>query len=107
MINIGDIVVSTAGHDRGEYYLVIECDKDFIYVANGRLKTLDKPKKKNIKHVSRLGKSDEFIENGHQVLAHISGKLRMNYIRILPGDKVTIELSPYDLTKGRIIWRDK
>jgi len=41
------------------------------------------------------------------VLAHISGKLRMNYIRILPGDKVTIELSPYDLSKGRIIWRDK
>ena len=42
-----------------------------------------------------------------EVLAHISGKLRMNYIRILPGDKVTIELSPYDLSKGRIIWRDK
>ena len=47
------------------------------------------------------------LENGHQVLAHISGKLRMNYIRILPGDKVTIELSPYDLSKGRVIWRDK
>lgn len=47
------------------------------------------------------------LENGHEVLAHISGKLRMNYIRILPGDRVTIELSPYDLTKGRIIWRDK
>jgi len=47
------------------------------------------------------------LENGHVVLAHISGKLRMNYIRILPGDKVTLELSPYDLTKGRIIWRDK
>ena len=47
------------------------------------------------------------LENGHQVLAHISGKLRMNYIRILPGDKVTLEMSPYDLTKGRIIWRDK
>ena len=47
------------------------------------------------------------LENGHQVLAHISGKLRMNYIRILPGDKVTIELSPYDLSKGRMIWRDK
>ena len=47
------------------------------------------------------------LENGHQVLAHISGKLRMNYIRILPGDKVTIELSPYYLSKGRIIWRDK
>ena len=47
------------------------------------------------------------LENGQQVLAHISGKLRMNFIRILPGDKVTIEMSPYDLTKGRIIWRDK
>ena len=47
------------------------------------------------------------LENGHQVLGHISGKLRMNFIRILPGDKVTIELSPYDLDKGRIIWRDK
>ena len=45
------------------------------------------------------------IENGHKVLAHISGKLRMNYIKILPGDKVTIELSPYDLTKGRIVFR--
>ena len=45
------------------------------------------------------------LENKHVVLAHISGKLRMNFIRILPGDKVTIELSPYDLTKGRIIWR--
>ena len=47
------------------------------------------------------------LENGHEVLAHISGKLRMNYIRILPGDKVTVELSPYDLSKGRISWRDK
>ncbi len=47
------------------------------------------------------------LENKHQILAHISGKLRMNFIRILPGDKVTVEMSPYDLTKGRIIWRDK
>ena len=47
------------------------------------------------------------LENGHEVLAHISGKLRMNFIKILPGDKVTLELSPYDLSKGRIIWRDK
>ncbi len=47
------------------------------------------------------------LENGHIVLGHISGKLRMNFIRILPGDKVTMEMSPYDLTKGRIIWRDK
>ena len=47
------------------------------------------------------------LENGHIVLAHISGKLRMNYMKILPGDTVTIEMSPYDLSKGRIIWRDK
>ena len=47
------------------------------------------------------------LENGHIVLAHISGKLRMHYIKILPGDTVTIEMSPYDLSKGRIIWRDK
>ena len=47
------------------------------------------------------------LENGVIVLAHISGKLRQNFIRILPGDKVTLEMSPYDLSKGRIIWRDK
>ena len=47
------------------------------------------------------------LENQHKILAHISGKLRMNFIRILPGDKVTVELSPYDLTRGRIVWRAK
>ena len=47
------------------------------------------------------------LPNGHQILAHISGKLRMNFIRILPGDKVTVEMSPYDLQKGRITWRSK
>lgn len=47
------------------------------------------------------------LPNGHVILAHISGKLRMNFIRILPGDKVTVEMSPYDLTKGRITWRSK
>ena len=47
------------------------------------------------------------LENRHQITAHISGKLRMNYIRILPGDKVMLELSPYDLTRGRIVWRGK
>ena len=47
------------------------------------------------------------LENGHEILAHVSGKIRMNYIRILPGDKVTIELSPYDLTRGRINYRFK
>ena len=47
------------------------------------------------------------LENNNEVLAHISGKMRMNFIRILPGDKVRLELSPYDLTRGRITWRDK
>ena len=47
------------------------------------------------------------LENGHVLLAHISGKMRMNYIRILPGDKVTVEISPYDLTRGRITYRNK
>lgn len=47
------------------------------------------------------------IGSGHRILAHISGKLRMNFIRILPGDRVTVEMSPYDLTRGRITWRSK
>ncbi len=47
------------------------------------------------------------LENGHKIIAHISGKLRLNFITIIPGDKVLIEISPYDLSKGRIIWRDK
>jgi len=47
------------------------------------------------------------LENGHEILAHVSGKIRMNYIRILPGDKVTVEMSPYDLTRGRITYRFK
>ena len=47
------------------------------------------------------------LPNDHIILAHVSGKLRMNYIRIVPGDKVTVEMSPYDLTKGRITWRAK
>ena len=47
------------------------------------------------------------LPNGHKILAHVSGKMRINYIRIYPGDKVKIELSPYDLTRGRITWRSK
>jgi len=47
------------------------------------------------------------LDNGHKVLAHVSGKMRMHFIRILPGDRVTIEMSPYDLTKGRIIYRER
>jgi translation initiation factor IF-1 len=46
------------------------------------------------------------LENGHRILAHVSGKMRMHFIRILPGDKVTVEMSPYDLTKGRIVYRE-
>ena len=46
------------------------------------------------------------LENGHQVIAHVSGKMRMHFIRILPGDQVTVELSPYDLSKGRIVYRE-
>ncbi len=47
------------------------------------------------------------LDNGHKVLAHISGKMRMHYIRILPGDRVTVELSPYDLTRGRVVYRER
>ena len=47
------------------------------------------------------------LDNGHEILAHVSGKMRMNYIKLLPGDKVKLEMSPYDLSKGRIIFRDK
>ncbi len=50
---------------------------------------------------------DVELQNGHKILAHLSGKLRQNYIRVVPGDKVTVEMSPYDLTKGRITWRSK
>ena len=59
--------------------------------------------------VEKLPNAQFLVElpNGHKLLAHISGKLRMNYIRILPGDKVTVEISPYDLSKGRITWRSK
>ena len=119
-----------AGHDRNQYYVVQSQDEKFVYLVNGTTRTCDRPRKKSYKHVQLVKKLPQEVlevievegtileklpnamfqvqlENGHQVLAHISGKLRMNFIRILPGDKVTIEMSPYDLTKGRIIWRDK
>ena len=123
---------SKAGHDKNHIYLVMKRQDDIVYLVNGKTRTCDNPKKKKEKHIQPIkhlpqeildlakGKTmnDELVgqildlyvgglENGHQILATISGKLRMNYIRILPGDKVTIEMSPYDLTKGRIIWRDK
>ena len=57
--------------------------------------------------IVRLHVDQVELPNGHKILAHISGKLRMNFIRILPGDKVTVQMSPYDLTRGRITWRSK
>lgn len=62
MINTGDVVMSISGHDRGVIYIVLSADDKFANVADGRLKTLSKPKKKNIRHINRLGKSDELIE---------------------------------------------
>ena len=151
--SVGNLAQSIAGHDKNEIFVIIKEEGEYVYLSDGRGRSLRKPKRKNKKHIQPIYyrnellseiKSDEDIkrviqlfkkevekivdlieiegtvieklpnamfqvelENGHQVLAHISGKLRMNYIRILPGDKVTIELSPYDLSKGRIIWRDK
>ena len=160
---IGCFAVSLAGHDRGRLYVIVGYQEGAYLLADGRLRTLERPKRKKGRHLrmicgerprlsfgetdqerrgetghqaavskkahqvggNGMSKSDVIeiegtvieklpnamfqveLENGHQVLAHISGKLRMNYIRILPGDKVTLELSPYDLSKGRIIWRDK
>ena len=132
----GYFASSKAGHDKGTVYMILESDDVYVYLSDGKLRPTDKLKKKKLKHVQLIKQKDSdlaekieknlFIsneekvveklpnaffkvelENGHQILATISGKLRMNFIRILPGDKVTIELSPYDLTKGRIIWRDK
>ena len=59
--------------------------------------------------VEKLPNAEFIVElsNGHKIVAHISGRLRMNFIRILPGDEVRVEMSPYDLTKGRIVWREK
>ncbi len=70
------------------------------------------PKEDNIRLEARVKESlpnarfKVVLSNGHEILAHISGKIRQNYIRILPGDKVTIEMSPYDLTRGRIVYRE-
>ncbi len=152
----GRLARSKAGRDAGRLCVVVEVlDEDFVLTCDGRLRTLDRPKKKRKKHLEaparpanrcrggaaggkspvapvdpprrrkNLSKSDVIevegvvtesfpnamfeveLPNGHKILAHVSGKMRMNYIRIYPGDKVTIELSPYDLTRGRITWRSK
>ena len=139
----GMFAFSRAGHDKGRMYFVISEEDEYVYLVDGDLRPVEKPKKKRKKHIQpikrgvdaslsakakgaqQMSKADVIeiegtvveklpntmfqveLENGHRVLAHISGKLRQNFIRILPGDKVTLELSPYDLSKGRIIWRDK
>ena len=125
----GFLARSLAGNDKGAVYEIQEDLGTYVLL----LGPAGRPFKKNKKHVHgmRGGKTETMskadvieiegvvveklpnamfqveLENGHKVLATISGKLRMNYIRILPGDKVTLEMSPYDLSKGRIIWRDK
>ncbi len=162
---IGRLVLSKAGRDKDNSFIIIDIlDDNYVYICDGDIHTLDKPKKKKIKHLiftniicediinlkatsnniknsviknlcsliklirrfEYLMSKDDVIEmqgtvleslpnamfeveleSGHKIIAHISGKLRMNFIRILPGDKVTVELSPYDLTRGRITWRAK
>ena len=163
--HIGEIVKSKTGRDEGKCFLIVSVlNEDYVFISDGSMRTMEKPKKKKRKHLiftgiiaeeireqilndekvsnSRIRKylqsidmnkevwylmsKDDVIEmqgtvleslpnamfqveleSGHVILAHISGKLRMNFIRILPGDKVTVELSPYDLTRGRITWRAK
>ena len=81
--------------DGGEYRMVFSREDDVLELEGKVVETLP----------NAMFKVE--LENGHQVLAHISGKLRMNFIKILPGDKVKLEMSPYDLTRGRITWRTK
>ena len=112
----GFLARSLAGNDKDKIYVITEDLGTYVSLLaeNGRVL------RRNKKHVQIIIEIEGVVveklpnamfqvelENGHKVLATISGKLRMNYIRILPGDKVTLEMSPYDLSKGRIIWRDK
>ena len=126
-LEVGTIVRAIAGRDADGYFVVTALDGEFVWIADGDRRKLDKPKHKRRKHLRRtcMSKEDAIelegvvlealpnamfrveLPNKHIILAHVSGKLRMNYIRIVPGDKVTIEMSPYDLTKGRITWRAK
>ena len=164
--SVGLVVRSTAGRDKGNYFVVTGLTGAAAEICDGRLHRLEKPKRKNFRHLApttkiltsqsmatnrllrnalaafpaavpksynsvnqrggcEMSKQDVIeiegtvvealpnamfqveLQNGHKILAHISGKLRMNFIRILPGDKVTVEMSPYDLTRGRITWRSK
>ncbi len=105
-----DIVRSDAGRDQGKLFIVLAVEGEYLLLADGKGRKAESPKRKKRKHVLFVAEDDSRqvdIGNGHMILAHISGKLRMNFIRILPGDKVTVEMSPYDLTRGRITWRSK
>ena len=108
----GRVVLSTQGRDEGRYFIVLKViDENFVLMADGLTRKVDHPKKKKVKHLRMkpivVEVDGEKLPNGYQVTAVISGKMRMNFIRIYEGDKVTIELSPYDLTRGRITWRSK
>ena len=125
-MDIANLVQATAGREQGKYFFVLETDGEYLLLADGKSRRIEAPKRKKQKHVRFIAESaapvaekirsveampnttfQVDIGNGHTILAHISGKLRMNFIRILPGDKVTVEMSPYDLTRGRITWRTK
>ena len=104
----GRIVRSLAGRDKGNFLVVIKADENFVYLEAVSLSKEDVIEIEGTV-IEALPNANFQVElaNGHKILAHVSGKLRMNYIRIVPGDKVTVEMSPYDLSKGRITWRAK
>ena len=128
-IQKGSIVRAKAGRDKGGFFVVLSVSNGYALIADGKRRRLEQPKKKNLLHLAATNTVYEGsiqtnpqikrilalpnaqfkveLQNGHVILAVISGKLRMNFIRILPGDKVTVEMSPYDLTRGRITWRSK
>ena len=116
---VGRIVFSKAGRDKNHLMVVVSADDKFLYLCDGKERPLEKPKRTKVSKEDMIELEGVVVEampnamfkveiqGGHIILAHISGKLRMNFIRILPGDKVTVEMSPYDLSKDRITWRSK
>ena len=111
----GCLAWSLAGHDKEGIFIIIKEDAEYVYLADGRLRTVGKPKRKKKKHVQASRIRDEKLcdklMSGSTVtdeeIKYFIKQYRANHFRILPGDKVTMEMSPYDLSKGRIIWRDK
>ena len=106
-IPIGSVVLANAGRDKGRYFVAVAASGGFRW--GGFLMSKEDVIELEGTVIEAKPNATFLVElsNGHKILAHISGKLRMNYIRIVPGDKVTVEMSPYDLTKGRITWRAK